>query len=161
MDTGNSNSEMPCPPAEPSRPPKSKRVLACVRCQRRKIKCDHRTPCSHCRTLRVPCVPATPAVLTTQRRRRFPERELLQRIRMYEDLLEQNNIKFEPLHKEFSDRKSLQQQIHTTDDSEQNHPGNGCKNLPSLPIARKEADVFEAKCVFLGRMSLIGTNCLC
>jgi len=33
-----------------------------------------------------------------QRKRRFPERELLERIRLYEGLLQQNDIKFEPLH---------------------------------------------------------------
>lgn len=41
------------------------------------------------------CVPAT---LTTRRRRRFPERELLEKLRRYEDLLRQNQINFEPLH---------------------------------------------------------------
>jgi hypothetical protein len=43
-----------------------------------------------------------PATLTSRgrRRRRFPERELLERLRKYEDLLRQNNIKFEPLHKD-------------------------------------------------------------
>jgi hypothetical protein len=39
-------------------------------------------------------------VASRQRRRRFPERELLDRLRQYEDLLRQNNIKFEPLHKD-------------------------------------------------------------
>lgn len=33
-----------------------------------------------------------------QRRRRFPERELLERLRHYEDLLRQHKIDFEPLH---------------------------------------------------------------
>jgi len=40
-----------------------------------------------------------PASLTPrQRRRRFPERELLERLRHYENLLRQNNINFKPLH---------------------------------------------------------------
>jgi hypothetical protein len=34
-----------------------------------------------------------------KRKRRFPEQELLERIRKYEALLRQNSIKFEPLHK--------------------------------------------------------------
>lgn len=34
------------------------------------------------------------------RRRRFPERELLLRLRKYEHLLRENQIKFEPLHKD-------------------------------------------------------------
>ncbi|MCJ1399895.1 hypothetical protein MMC11_003098 [Xylographa trunciseda] len=37
-----------------------------------------------------------------QRRRRFPERELLDRLRHYESLLRRSNIKFEPLHKDYS-----------------------------------------------------------
>jgi hypothetical protein len=43
-----------------------------------------------------------PATLTPRerRKRRFPERELLERLRKYEDLLRQNSIKFEPLHKD-------------------------------------------------------------
>ena len=40
-----------------------------------------------------------PATLNPrQRRRRFPERELLDRLRRYEGLLRKNNIDFEPLH---------------------------------------------------------------
>ncbi|KAM0313199.1 hypothetical protein ACHAO8_005696 [Botrytis cinerea] len=76
---------------------KSQRVLACRRCQQRKIKCDRREPCSSCVKSRVQCIPATQ--FPRQRRRRFAERELLDRLRKYEDLLRQNNIKFEPLHK--------------------------------------------------------------
>jgi len=81
---------------------KPQRVLACVLCQQRKVKCDLRnqgdrkSPCANCLRARAQCVPATPAA--RQRRRRFPERELLERIRHYEGLLGQNNIEFEPLH---------------------------------------------------------------
>ena len=40
-----------------------------------------------------------PATLTRRRkRRRFPERELLDRLRNYEELLRQNNISFDPIH---------------------------------------------------------------
>lgn len=42
----------------------------------------------------MPCVQPT----ANQRRRRFAERELLSRIRHYEDILQQNNISFQPLH---------------------------------------------------------------
>lgn len=43
-------------------------------------------------------MPATLAL--RRRRRRFPERELLERLRKYEDLLRQNNVKFESLHED-------------------------------------------------------------
>ena len=72
------------------------RALACVQCSSRKIKCDRQFPCTNCVKTNVQCVPATPG--PRQRRRRFPGRELLDRVRRYESLLHQNNIKFEPLH---------------------------------------------------------------
>ena len=51
-------------------------------------------PCLNCVDAEVPCVQPT----VTQRRRRVAERELLDRLRHYEDLLRRNNIPFEPLH---------------------------------------------------------------
>lgn len=77
-------------------PGKHQRVLACVSCQQRKVKCDRHFPCAHCLRAGIPCVPAS--LVPRQRRRRFPERDLLQRLRHYEDLLRQNNVDFQPLH---------------------------------------------------------------
>ncbi|KAM3086057.1 hypothetical protein ACMFMG_000193 [Clarireedia jacksonii] len=77
---------------------KPQRVLSCLLCQQRKVKCDRKFPCSNCIKHRSQCVQATQ--MTRQRRRRFAERELLDRLRNYEELLRENNIKFEPLHKE-------------------------------------------------------------
>jgi hypothetical protein len=75
---------------------RTQRVLACVLCQQRKVKCDRKFPCLNCTKTGVQCVSA--ALVPRQRRRRFPERELLDRLRHYEDLLRRNNIPFEPLH---------------------------------------------------------------
>lgn len=74
----------------------SQRMLACVLCQQRKVRCDRKVPCSNCVKSRAQCVQATLA--PRQRRRRFPERDLLERLRRYEDLLHKNNIDFESLH---------------------------------------------------------------
>ncbi|CAK7275392.1 hypothetical protein SEPCBS119000_006670 [Sporothrix epigloea] len=63
-------------------------------CQQRKVKCNRKFPCSHCIRLGVSCVPAT---LNPRRRRRFAERELLDRVRRYETLLRQMNVRFESL----------------------------------------------------------------
>lgn len=71
------------------------RVLACLSCQQRKVKCDRKLPCANCVRHQVEC---EPALAPRQRRRRFPERELLNRIRRYEEILRQNNLSFEPLH---------------------------------------------------------------
>ncbi|GAM82382.1 hypothetical protein ANO11243_003610 [Dothideomycetidae sp. 11243] len=73
-----------------------RRILACLPCQRRKIKCDRKFPCDRCLKTGVQCT--RPSLTTRERRRRFPERHLLERIRHYEDLLRQNEIRFEPLH---------------------------------------------------------------
>ncbi|KAB8201785.1 hypothetical protein BDV34DRAFT_202042 [Aspergillus parasiticus] len=79
-------------PRSATRPP---RVLSCVLCQQRKVRCNREFPCVNCTRAGVQCIPATGA---RQRRRRFPERELLERLRRYEALLRQNNIPFDPLH---------------------------------------------------------------
>lgn len=42
------------------------------------------------------CVSVTP--VSHRRKRRFPERELLERVRKYEELLKINGIDFDPLH---------------------------------------------------------------
>lgn len=71
-------------------------MLACVLCQQRKVKCDRKFPCANCIKSRVQCVPATQ--VQRRRRRRFPEKDLLDRLRRYEDLLRQNDVAFDPLH---------------------------------------------------------------
>ncbi|KAL1799021.1 hypothetical protein ACET3X_003058 [Alternaria dauci] len=75
---------------------KPQRVLSCVLCAQRKVKCDRKSPCSNCIKAGAQCLSA--ATIPRQRRRRFPERELLDRLRHYEDLLKKNNIAFQPLH---------------------------------------------------------------
>lgn len=81
-----------------SHPDKSTRVLSCVLCQQRKIKCDRTFPCTNCIKSQAQCVPA--GLLPRHRKRRFPERELLNRVRQYETLLKRHNIEFNPLHSE-------------------------------------------------------------
>ena len=85
-----------------SPPPRSsklqQRVLACVLCQQRKVKCNRRFPCSNCVKAQIECMPAT----LTPRRKRRPvpnDRELLGRILEYEELLRRNKVEFEPLAK--------------------------------------------------------------
>ncbi|KAI1102407.1 fungal-specific transcription factor domain-containing protein [Jackrogersella minutella] len=63
---------------------KSPRVLACVLCQNRKIKCDRKTPCSNCIKANVACTPSTPA---PARKRRRPNQDLQQRLARCEELL--------------------------------------------------------------------------
>jgi hypothetical protein len=73
--------------AEPEQT-KPTRVLACALCKQRRVKCSRSFPCTNCVRAGVPCV--QPSV--NQRRRRFAERELLDRLHHYEGILRQNNI---------------------------------------------------------------------
>ncbi|KAI0131913.1 hypothetical protein BJ170DRAFT_611687 [Xylariales sp. AK1849] len=88
----------PAMPLPSSHSLKSQRVLSCILCQQRKVKCDRRLPCSNCIKSRAECVPAP--VTRRRPRRRFPEKDLLERLRRYEELLHHNNISFEPLLKD-------------------------------------------------------------
>ncbi|KAF7533875.1 hypothetical protein G7054_g6689 [Neopestalotiopsis clavispora] len=62
------------------------RVLACVLCQHRKIKCDRNSPCSNCIKAGVTCTPSTPA---PARKRRRPNQDLQQRLARCEELLQE------------------------------------------------------------------------
>jgi hypothetical protein len=83
-------------PAHRQHASKAQRVLACVLCQQRKVKCDRKFPCANCTKAGTQCTSAS--IIPRQRRRRFPERDLLDRLRHYEDLLRRHHIPFEPLH---------------------------------------------------------------
>ncbi|KAJ4319332.1 hypothetical protein N0V84_006417 [Fusarium piperis] len=129
------------PAPEPSHPRlKSQRILACILCQQRKVKCDRRFPCANCVRHQARCVPATQ---TRPRRRRFPERELLDRLRKYEDLLRQNRVKFEPLHK---DPGSEEHECHEDGyglDHEQSEAAR--VDTPSSSATAKSESTYEAK----------------
>lgn len=123
-------------PERSNQPSKSQRVLACVLCQQRKIKCDRKFPCANCTKSQASCVPAT--LMPRRRRRMFPERELLDRLRRYEDLLRQNNIQFESL-PENSTAENQFPNVVGADDSDDQHPA----STPST-VAKSEP-VYEAK----------------
>lgn len=75
--------------AHQSQPPKSKRVLACHLCQKRKVKCDRRFPCRNCTKRGEECVPITEP---RPRRRRVSKQVLLDRLREVEEELRRNKI---------------------------------------------------------------------
>ncbi|KAG6038457.1 hypothetical protein E4U41_004160 [Claviceps citrina] len=70
--------------ASPAAPHRQSRILACVLCQHRKIKCDRNSPCSNCIKANVTCVPSTPA---PARKRRRPNQDLQERLARCEELL--------------------------------------------------------------------------
>lgn len=105
------------------------RPLACAACQQRKVKCDRKFPCNTCVKSRVQCIPVS---APRQRRRRFPEADLLQRIRHLEDLLRQHNIDFDPLHGNATNPEPVEER-----NTEQD------KGSPKI----KTETTFEAKCV--------------
>jgi len=62
-------------------------TLSCGPCYKRKVKCDRALPCSYCCERGIECVPSPIATTNRPRKRRFPEAELLARIRKYEAAL--------------------------------------------------------------------------
>jgi len=146
---------IPTPELSTSTPAKPRRVLACVQCQQRKVKCDRKFPCANCTRSHVQCVPAG-LLGPSQRRRRFPERELLDRLRHYESLLRQNNISFKPLHKgpptTEKEQPNLDRDSHDYPRDEQLGAATGARTPPSLSITAKSETAHKAKYVlFLGR----------
>ena len=79
-----------------------------------------------------------PATLAQrQRRRRFPERALLERLRKYEDLLRQNNVAFEALHNDVDkEKESLNAESHY--DSGDEHPETGPDSSSLSTIVKSE-----------------------
>ncbi|KAI1734619.1 fungal-specific transcription factor domain-containing protein [Xylaria scruposa] len=66
--------------------PKPTKILACVHCQYRKIKCDRQQPCSNCIKAKIACKPSIPA---PPHKRRRPNQDLLERLARCEQLLKQ------------------------------------------------------------------------
>ncbi|CAK7266132.1 hypothetical protein SEPCBS119000_001867 [Sporothrix epigloea] len=64
--------------------PKPPRILACVLCQHRKIRCDRTFPCANCTKANVACTPSTPA---PPRKRRRPNQDLQDRLSRCEEML--------------------------------------------------------------------------
>ena len=75
------------------------RGTSCVLCQQRKVRCDKNKPCANCVKARVECrvVPPQPP---RRRKKRLQEKDLIERLKKYEGLLSENNIKFESIHPE-------------------------------------------------------------
>lgn len=79
-----------------------------------------------------------------RRRRRFPERALLERLRKYEDLLRQNNVTFEPLHKDSTGEKGSLN-VESGDDSDDEHPETVGPDRSTLSTTVKSQRDYEAK----------------
>ncbi|RYP91996.1 hypothetical protein DL770_001851 [Monosporascus sp. CRB-9-2] len=77
----------------PTTSAKAPRILACVLCQTRKVKCDRQSPCSNCVKAKVSCVPSTPA---PARKRRRPNQDLQQRLARCEELLSEYSTAKQP-----------------------------------------------------------------
>jgi hypothetical protein len=74
-----SAADTPKPSAAPA-----PRKHPCLLCQQRKVRCDRNEPCSNCIKAGVAKCEAAPQYPPRKRKKRFPEAELLARLRRYE-----------------------------------------------------------------------------
>ena len=107
-------------------------------------------PCFNCLKSRAKCVPATLA--PRQRRRQFPERELLESLRKYEDLLRQNNIKFEPFYNDMNGEEEPSS-TKSVDGFVNEQPEAAGASGPSSSTAVKHERANEAKYVLSKKMT--------
>lgn len=71
----------------------------CVLCQQRKIKCNRNEPCGNCAKAGVECI-SSATLPPRKRKRRFPEAELLARLRRYEHHLKSYGADIDAINRE-------------------------------------------------------------
>ncbi|KAL7929308.1 hypothetical protein V8C35DRAFT_316054 [Trichoderma chlorosporum] len=120
-------------------PVKSQRILACVLCHQRKIKCNRKFPCNNCIKTQSQCEPATLA--PRRRRRKIPPPDLVNRLLVYESLLRANNIKFDETHQ----YKTPTNKSPTVDDADHSDRGNECVNVSNPATKAHSETVYQAK----------------
>lgn len=89
--TANSGPSMPLQDLPiPLRP----KEQSCLRCARRKVRCDRNSPCSNCQKSQAECVFVAHAPSRRQKRKRHDE-DLLAKLKRYEELLTSHGIDFD------------------------------------------------------------------
>ncbi|KAF5027461.1 hypothetical protein F66182_422 [Fusarium sp. NRRL 66182] len=96
------------PGSDPQQPPnqtqqpqdpsavKLTRGTSCVLCQQRKVRCDKNKPCANCVKARVECrvIPPQPP---RRRKKRLQEKDLIDRLKKYENLLAEHGVKVDAI----------------------------------------------------------------
>jgi hypothetical protein len=85
----------------------------CNRCQQRKVKCDRLDPCCNCARAHVECLQAG-APPPRRKRRRFPQEELLARLRRYEEHLRRHGVNIDAINSEAGDTVTFDPPTSTT-----------------------------------------------
>jgi hypothetical protein len=147
----------------------STRKHSCDICARRKVKCDRLSPCSNCSKAESECVYGTP--VPSQRHRKRPaDEDLLSKLREYEQLLQKNNVPFEPLDNSWIP-SPLEEKLVTAsrttcpsngaglgDPAESNRPAEAQslepQSQPRLPVSQSESlclwsELPKEVCIFL------------
>ncbi len=96
--------------ASPS--PQSSRHHSCALCHQRKVKCNRMNPCSYCAARGLACVPLN-RTTAGPRKKRFPEAELLARLRRYEAALKSYGADMDGINSASSDDTIMNAQVKT------------------------------------------------
>lgn len=129
----------PAPSMEPPNPQpdlaamKLTRGTSCVVCQQRKVRCDKQKPCSNCVKAGVECR-VVPPLPPRRRKKRLQERDLLERLKKYEDLLREHNINFDD-----PDHDPKRDAAHGEDVDELEHDFENLKTSPSEGLSPAES----------------------
>ncbi|GKT98923.1 hypothetical protein FLAG1_00658 [Fusarium langsethiae] len=72
------------------------RGTSCVLCQQRKVRCDKNKPCANCVKAKVECrvIPPQPP---RRRKKRLQEKDLIERLKKYENLLAEHGVKVDAI----------------------------------------------------------------
>lgn len=133
----------------PSSSHKLTRGTSCVLCQQRKVRCDKNKPCSNCVKAGVDCRVVPPAP-PRRRKKRLQERDLIERLKKYEDLLRDNNVKFESIdfdargEGELDDLGDDFEGLKTTPEDTSSSPASGRNMLYAIHQRKRRGGIVES-----------------
>jgi hypothetical protein len=70
---------------------------SCILCQQRKVRCDQQKPCANCVKAQVDCKVIPPQPPKRRRKKKLQERDLVARLKKYEELMSQHGLNFESI----------------------------------------------------------------
>ena len=116
---------------ESRRPPPLDGKFSCQACHKRKVRCDRKLPCATCQKGGVECIYLAPP--PPRRRKRVGDKDLLAKLKRYEDHLKRAGIAIEDEAPESPSDGDTMEDVHLTADDSQ-EPGGKSKANSTGPL---------------------------